>query len=114
MASLIQPVILSGGAGTRLWPVSREQRPKQFLTLMSDKSILQETALRVGAPARFGGPMLVASEEHRFLVAEQMRQIGVKPVQIVLEPLARSTAPAIAAAALLAAETDPKSEAKRS
>ncbi|MBL8704888.1 MAG: mannose-1-phosphate guanylyltransferase/mannose-6-phosphate isomerase [Rhodospirillales bacterium] len=108
MASLIQPVILSGGAGTRLWPVSREQRPKQFLTLMSDKSILQETALRVGAPARFGGPMLVASEEHRFLVAEQMRQIGVKPVQIVLEPLARSTAPAIAAAALLAAETDPE------
>jgi len=108
MASLIQPVILSGGAGTRLWPVSREQRPKQFLTLMSDKSILQETALRVGAPARFGGPMLVASEDHRFLVAEQMRQIGVKPVQIVLEPLARSTAPAIAAAALLAAETDPE------
>ncbi|MCC6468415.1 MAG: mannose-1-phosphate guanylyltransferase/mannose-6-phosphate isomerase [Alphaproteobacteria bacterium] len=107
MARLIHPVILSGGAGTRLWPVSRELRPKQFLSLTSDRTILQETVLRVGAPARFAGPTLVASEEHRFLVAEQMRQIGIAPSNIVLEPVGRSTAPAIAAAALLVAETDP-------
>jgi mannose-1-phosphate guanylyltransferase/mannose-6-phosphate isomerase len=107
MAGLIHPVILSGGAGTRLWPVSRELRPKQFLSLTSERTILQETALRVGAPARFAPPTVVASEEHRFLVAEQLRQIGISPSAIVLEPVGRSTAPAIAAAALLVAEADP-------
>jgi len=107
MSQPIHPVILSGGAGTRLWPVSRELKPKQFLRLNSEHSILQETVERVGAPARFAPPVLVVSEAHRFLVAEQLREIGVAAAEIVLEPVARSTAPAIAAAALMVQERDP-------
>jgi mannose-1-phosphate guanylyltransferase / mannose-6-phosphate isomerase len=107
MSHPIHPVILSGGAGTRLWPLSRELKPKQFLPLNSEHSILQETIRRVGAPARFAPPVLVVSEAHRFLVAEQLREINVAAAEIVLEPVARSTAPAIAAAALLLVERDP-------
>ncbi len=103
----IQPVILSGGSGTRLWPASRELHPKQFLKLVSDRSVLQDTALRIADRKRFAAPIVMAADEHRFLVAEQLREIGVVDAEIVLEPVARNTAPAIAAAALLAAVRDP-------
>ena len=98
MAAKIYPVILSGGSGTRLWPQSRTSHPKQFLQLVSDLSLLQETAARVSDPTTFSPPLMVCNEEHRFLVAEQLREIGVEPSHIVLEPVARNTAPAVAAA----------------
>ncbi len=107
MAAKIYPVILSGGSGTRLWPQSRTSYPKQFLPLISDKSLLQETATRVSDPSLFAPPLMVCNEEHRFLVAEQLREAGVTPSHIVLEPVARNTAPAVAAAAILLAAQDP-------
>ena len=104
----LQPVLLSGGSGTRLWPLSREAYPKQFLPLAGDDTMLQATWLRVAAIAD-AAPIVVAGEDHRFLVAEQLRQIGAPTPAIVLEPLGRNTAPAIAAAALqaLAGGDDP-------
>ena len=99
----ILPVILSGGTGTRLWPLSRESYPKQFWPLASDKTMLAETAAR-GSGAGFLPPMVVCNEAHRFLVAEQLSDKGAS---IVLEPIVRNSAPAIAAAALLAEETAP-------
>jgi mannose-1-phosphate guanylyltransferase/mannose-1-phosphate guanylyltransferase/mannose-6-phosphate isomerase len=99
----ILPVILSGGTGTRLWPLSRESYPKQFWPLASDKTMLAQTAAR-GSGAGFLPPMVVCNEAHRFLVAEQLRDKGAS---IVLEPIGRNSAPAIAAAALLAEETAP-------
>jgi mannose-1-phosphate guanylyltransferase / mannose-6-phosphate isomerase len=98
----IRPVILSGGSGTRLWPLSRAAYPKQLMPLVGKESLLQETVQRVSDPALFGAPLLVCNDEHRFLVAEQLRAQGVKPEAIVLEPVARNTAPAVAAAALMA------------
>ncbi|CBA17170.1 mannose-1-phosphate guanylyltransferase/mannose-6-phosphate isomerase [Xanthomonas albilineans] len=95
----ILPIILSGGSGTRLWPLSRETYPKQFLPLVGDNSMLQSTWLRA-APIAECPPIVVANEEHRFIVAEQLQQLGVKPGAILLEPKGRNTAPAIAAAAL--------------
>lgn len=103
----IHPVILSGGSGTRLWPLSRSAYPKQLMPLLSELSLLQETVRRVADPGRFAPPLLVCNEEHRFLVAEQLRAIGVAPAQIVLEPTARNTAPAAAVAALIVAAADP-------
>jgi mannose-1-phosphate guanylyltransferase / mannose-6-phosphate isomerase len=100
----IFPVILSGGAGTRLWPLSRAQYPKQLLPLLSERSLLQEAALRVGDPARFAPPLVIANDEHRFLVAEQLRLAKIAPRAIMLEPLGRNTAPAIAVAALALAD----------
>ncbi|NZA27489.1 mannose-1-phosphate guanylyltransferase/mannose-6-phosphate isomerase [Luteimonas sp. SJ-92] len=106
--SELQVVLLSGGAGTRLWPLSREAYPKQFLPLAGEATMLQDTWLRVrelsGMP-----PLVVANEEHRFLAAEQLRQVGVEGAEILLEPTGRNTAPAIAAAALqaMAAGKDP-------
>jgi mannose-1-phosphate guanylyltransferase / mannose-6-phosphate isomerase len=100
MAAL-QPVLLSGGSGTRLWPLSREAYPKQFLPLASERTMVQDTWLRV-APLAATRPIVVANEEHRFLVAEQLRQIGAPAPHILLEPVGRNTAPAIAAAALQA------------
>ena len=99
--ALIQPVILSGGAGTRLWPASRSTYPKQLLPLTSDKTMLQETALRLhGVDGLTGSALLICNEAHRFLVAEQLREIDVQ-VEIILEPEGRNTAPAAALAALL-------------
>ena len=95
------PVILSGGAGTRLWPLSREAYPKQFLPLAGEDTLLQATWQRVAALAS-GAPLLVANEAHRFMAAEQLRQVGCTPAAIVLEPVGRNTAPAIAVAALQA------------
>ena len=95
------PVILSGGSGTRLWPLSREAHPKQFLPLVGKESMLQATWRRV-APLSSAPPLVVANEEHRFMVAEQLRQVECRPGAIVLEPVGRNTAPAIAVAALQA------------
>lgn len=100
------PVILSGGSGTRLWPVSRESFPKQFWPLLSDRSLIEETARRAAGPA-FAAPIVVCNHEHRFLAAEQLRRAGIADARILLEPVGRNSAPAIAAAALLAAEDDP-------
>jgi mannose-1-phosphate guanylyltransferase/mannose-6-phosphate isomerase len=97
----LQPVLLSGGSGTRLWPLSREAYPKQFLPLVGQDTMLQATWRRI-APLAGAAPIVVANEEHRFLVAEQLRLVGVEHAPIVLEPIGRNTAPAIAAAALQA------------
>lgn len=100
--SVIQPVIISGGSGTRLWPASRAMYPKQLLPLTGDKSMLQETALRLRGKQNVSDTTLVVcNEAHRFLVAEQLRDVGAKAT-IVLEPEGRNTAPAVALAALLA------------
>ena len=95
---MLIPVILSGGAGTRLWPLSRELYPKQLLALTGERTMIQQTALRLEGLAA-GGPVVVCNEAHRFLVAEQLRQLGIEPQAIVLEPMGRNTAPAIALAA---------------
>jgi mannose-1-phosphate guanylyltransferase/mannose-6-phosphate isomerase len=105
--SLIHPVVLSGGSGTRLWPLSRALSPKQLLPLISDKSLLQETVLRVNDARQFGAPLVIANDEHRFLVGEQLRAIGARPRALVLEPRGRNTAPAICVAALLLSADDP-------
>jgi len=100
------PLVLSGGSGSRLWPVSRSSFPKQFWPLLSDKTLLQETALR-GLSFGLGSPIVVCNEAHRFIIAEQLREVGINDARIVLEPIARNSAPAIAAAAFLIAEQDP-------
>ena len=95
----ILPVILSGGSGTRLWPLSREAYPKQFLPLVGDDTMLQATWKRV-APVSDLAPIVVANQEHRFMAAEQLRECNAQPDAIILEPVGRNTAPAIAVAAL--------------
>jgi mannose-1-phosphate guanylyltransferase/mannose-6-phosphate isomerase len=105
-SGLVVPVILSGGSGTRLWPVSRESFPKQFWPLISDRTMIQETAARATGPG-FAAPIVVCNEGHRFIVAEQLRAMEIAGARIVLEPNGRNSAPAIAAAALLVAETEP-------
>ncbi len=103
----LQPVILSGGSGTRLWPLSREQHPKQLLPLASAETMLQATALRVQGDAQafalVAAPIVVCNEEYRFITAEQLRAVGKASRHIVLEPVGRNTAPALTLAALLAA-----------
>ncbi|HSV29381.1 MAG TPA: mannose-1-phosphate guanylyltransferase/mannose-6-phosphate isomerase, partial [Candidatus Omnitrophota bacterium] len=103
---MIYPVILSGGVGSRLWPLSRSLSPKQFLPLAGERTMIQETARRVQGE-RFHAPIVICNHEHRFQVAEQMRQVGCDPTAIVLEPMGRNTAPAAAIGALLAGKDDP-------
>jgi mannose-1-phosphate guanylyltransferase / mannose-6-phosphate isomerase len=96
------PLVLSGGSGSRLWPMSRRLLPKQFLPLVSERTLLQDTVVRLQGVQGARAPILVSNSEHRFLVAEQLREIGVKPEVQVLEPVGRNTAPAVAVAALYA------------
>lgn len=102
----IYPVLLSGGSGTRLWPLSRQSHPKQFLALTGPRTMLQETALRSDEES-LQRLIVVGSSEHRFAIAEQLHGIGLSSPRIILEPSGRNTAPAAAVAALLAAEADP-------
>lgn len=102
MTDSLVPVILSGGSGTRLWPLSRSGHPKQFLALNGEHSMLQATWLRLAGMEGVAAPLVVTNEAHRFMVAEQLRQIDCRPQAIVLEPAGRNTAPAIAVAALQA------------
>jgi mannose-1-phosphate guanylyltransferase/mannose-6-phosphate isomerase len=106
MTDLIRPVILSGGAGTRLWPASRDSLPKQFLKLLGERSTLQETLLRVSDGKVFGKPVIVANHAYRFLVREQLQEIGMD-ADIILEPARRDSGPAIAAAAQWVAKSAP-------
>lgn len=104
---MILPIILAGGKGTRLWPLSRELCPKQLLELVGDNTLLQNTVLRL--PKGLSPPIILCNEEHRFLVAEQLRHIGVQNATIVLEPVGRNTAPALAIASELGVSLDPES-----
>ena len=101
---MIIPVILSGGSGTRLWPVSRAMRPKQLLSLVSEATMIQETVSRLSGIENIGKPVIVCNEEHRFMIAEQMREIDIDPAAIILEPFGRNTAPAVAISAVKAIE----------
>ncbi|MHB8913200.1 MAG: mannose-1-phosphate guanylyltransferase/mannose-6-phosphate isomerase, partial [Lysobacter sp.] len=105
---MLHPVILSGGSGSRLWPLSRQNQPKQFLALIGDHSLYQETVLRANALPDVQSPVTVCSEDHRFMVGEQLQEIGVAHGGILLEPMARNTAPAIAIAALHLLADDPQ------
>ena len=113
MNSRVVPVILCGGSGTRLWPLSRAGFPKQFLCLTGDKSLFQQAAQRItdwAAPdIQVSAPVIVSNEEHRFLVSEQLREAGIEPAELLLEPIGRNTAPALTLAALAAQnhESDP-------
>ena len=102
------PVILAGGSGNRLWPLSRQEYPKQLIALLGERSLIQDTALRFADRARFAAPLVIANDAIRFTVAEQLQAVGVKPAALVLEPVGRGTAPAVAVAALLAMEIHPE------
>ena len=104
MTQKIVPVIMAGGKGTRLWPLSRAAAPKQFIQFIGDKTLFQETLARVSDPALYEAPVVLTNEEFRFLVAEQARELGHELKAILLEPVARNTAPAVAAAAALVAD----------
>lgn len=107
MQQKIYPVILSGGSGTRLWPLSRAALPKQFIPLISEQSLFQETVKRITHIPNTAPPLIIGNHEHRFMLAEQLRTINVKPNAILLEPVARNTAPAFAIAALFLERQDP-------
>ncbi|WP_322042774.1 mannose-1-phosphate guanylyltransferase/mannose-6-phosphate isomerase [Paraburkholderia sp. J67] len=102
----ITPVVLCGGSGTRMWPLSRGGYAKQFLSLVGNESLLQQTVLRLASLENVEPLILIANQDQRFMVAEQLRSVGVERGRIVLEPVARNTAPAVAAAALLAQRSD--------
>jgi len=101
---MIIPVILAGGSGTRLWPLSRQLYPKQLIDIYNENTMLQNTILRLEGLENIGSPIVVCNEEHRFMTAEQLRKINIDPYAIILEPVGRNTAPAIALAALKAME----------
>ena len=103
----IYPVILSGGSGTRLWPLSREHYPKQLLALVGERTMLQQTISRLDNMPNIQASLVVCNEEHRFLVAEQLRRLNKTPQAIVLEPVGRNTAPALTLAALTLMKSDP-------
>src|SRR5437762_68466 len=105
MSSTLIPVLMCGGAGTRLWPVSRESMPKQFVPLVGDRSTFQQTLERVANPM-FARPIVITNADFRFIVAEQLRELGLE-ADIVLEPARRESGPAVAVAAALAARRDP-------
>jgi mannose-1-phosphate guanylyltransferase/mannose-6-phosphate isomerase len=107
---MLHPVLLCGGSGTRLWPLSRQALPKQFLPLISEKSLLQETLLRLNGIAETANPIVVCNNDHRFLVADQILEIEVTPQALILEPVGRNTAPAIALAAFCALKNDSDAE----
>jgi mannose-1-phosphate guanylyltransferase/mannose-6-phosphate isomerase len=104
----IQPVVMAGGSGTRLWPLSRAQHPKQFLVLQGNRSLFQQATRRLAALAApdiaVAAPCIVGNEEHRFLVLDQLRELGLPPATVLLEPTGRNTAPAMTLAALFASE----------
>src|SRR5580704_356248 len=102
----IVPVILSGGAGSRLWPLSRKALPKQLLALAGPNTMIQETVARARGDG-FAAPIVISGQDHRFLIAEQLRAAGVHDARIILEPAGRNTAPAAAIAALKILEDDP-------
>jgi len=104
---MLIPLILSGGSGTRLWPVSRKNLPKQFLALAGNGTLFQQTIVRTRELPQVASPIVVASEDHRFLAADQLLEVGIRDATIMLEPLARNTAPAIALGALQAQQRDP-------
>jgi len=106
----ITPVILSGGCGSRLWPVSRQLNPKQFIDFFGENSLFQQTALRLKNATNFNAPIVVCNNEHRFTVAEELKKINIATKSIILEPTAKNTAPAIAAAALDIIASDPKND----
>jgi mannose-1-phosphate guanylyltransferase len=104
MTSKIIPVIMAGGKGTRLWPLSRATAPKQFIQFVGDRTLFQATLARVSDPAVYEPPMVITNDDFRFLAAEQAREAGVAPSAMLLEPVARNTAAAVAAAAAFVAE----------
>lgn len=104
---VITPVLLAGGSGTRLWPVSRKSFPKQFAPLVGEETLFQASARRLSGP-RYDAPVVMTNADFRFVVAEQLSKIGVKPAAILIEPAGRNTAPAILAAALTVAKADPQ------
>lgn len=103
----IIPAILAGGAGSRLWPLSRQDRPKQFQRFLGEHSLLQDTAKRLSGGVDYAAPVILTNEEYRFAVAEQMQEICMTPAAIMLEPMRRNTAPAMAALAAYAVDQDP-------
>jgi len=103
---MIIPVILSGGSGTRLWPLSRAMRPKQLLSMVSDHTMIQDTVTRLKGITDIAEPIIVCNEEHRFTIAEQMREMDINPLAIILEPFGKNTAPAVAISALQAQEIE--------
>ncbi|MCE2964227.1 MAG: NTP transferase domain-containing protein, partial [Alphaproteobacteria bacterium] len=105
-ARTLIPVILCGGTGSRLWPLSRQDYPKQLLALTGAETLLQQTARRFMGNDTFSVPMVISNDSYRFAVAEQLRQLDIA-ARLVLEPSPKNTAPAVAVAALIAAETDP-------
>jgi mannose-1-phosphate guanylyltransferase/mannose-6-phosphate isomerase len=103
---MIFPVILAGGSGTRLWPLSRQLFPKQLMNLVNEDTMLQNTILRLSDYPGINNPIIICNEEHRFMIAEQARRININPASIILEPVGRNTAPAVAIAALQALDVD--------
>ena len=96
----LYPVIMAGGSGTRLWPLSRERHPKQFFPIVDDETMLQQTARRLDGLRSVERPLVVCNEAHRFFVADQLRAVGVEPLGVIIEPEGRNTAPALTLAAL--------------
>jgi mannose-1-phosphate guanylyltransferase / mannose-6-phosphate isomerase len=105
MPAQIVPVIMCGGAGTRLWPVSRESMPKQFVTLIGQESTFRQVLARISSPDLFARPIVITNTDFRFVVAEQLRESGIE-ADIVLEPMGRDSGPAVAVAAVLALARD--------
>ena len=107
MSLMIYPVLLAGGSGSRLWPLSRKSYPKQFSSLIGEKSLFQASAQRMTGPG-YAAPLVVTNSDFRFIVTEQMAAVGVDPGAILIEPAGRNTAPAVLAAALHLAQSDPE------